>query len=49
MPYHFKFIRFRSFHFAPCSEKIMVEMINFLYEIGEVLVAECGELKTLLC
>ena len=28
--------RFRSLHFAPCSEKILGEMSNFLYKIGEV-------------
>lgn len=30
------FARFRSLHFVPCSEKILGEMTNFLYEIGEV-------------
>ncbi|MBV4420615.1 transposase, partial [Clostridium tyrobutyricum] len=26
----------RSLHFSPCSETIMAEMSNFLYEIGEI-------------
>lgn len=37
VPDHSTFARFRSIHFAPCSETIMAEMTNFLYEIGEVL------------
>lgn len=37
VPDHSTFARFRSIHFAPCSEIIMVEMTNFLYGIGEVL------------
>jgi transposase len=36
VPDHSTFARFRSLHFAPCSERIMAEMTNFLYEIGEV-------------
>ncbi len=35
-PDHSTFARFRSLHFAPCSEKILAEMTNFLYKIGEV-------------
>ncbi|QAT40571.1 IS1182 family transposase [Clostridium sp. JN-9] len=35
-PDHSTFARFRSIHFAPCSETIMAEMSNFLYEIGEI-------------
>jgi len=37
VPDHSTFARFRSIHFAPCSETIMAEMTNFLYEIGEIL------------
>lgn len=37
VPDHFTFARFRSSHFASCSETIMAEMTNFLYEIGEIL------------
>jgi transposase len=37
VPDHSTFARFRSIHFAPCSEIIMAEMTNFLYEIGEIL------------
>ena len=36
VPDHSTFARFRSLHFALCSETIMAEMANFLYEIGEV-------------
>jgi transposase len=35
-PDHATFARFRSIHFAPCSERIMAEMTNFLYDIGEI-------------
>ena len=35
-PDHSTFARFRSLHFAPCSEKILAKMTNFLYKIGEV-------------
>lgn len=35
-PDHSTFARFRSLHFAPCAERIMAEMSNFLYEIGEI-------------
>lgn len=37
VPDHSTFARFRSIHFAPCSEIIMAKMTNFLYEIGEIL------------
>jgi transposase len=37
VPDHFTFARFRSIHFSQCSETIMAEMTNFLYEIGEIL------------
>lgn len=36
VPDHATFARFRSIHFAPCSERIMAEMSNFLYNLGEV-------------
>lgn len=36
VPDHSTFARFRSLHFAQCSERIMAEMSNFLYEIGEI-------------
>ena len=36
VPDHSTFARFRSLHFAPCSETIMAEMTNFLYDIGEI-------------
>ncbi|PRR85121.1 hypothetical protein CLLU_18570 [Clostridium luticellarii] len=36
VPDHSTFARFRSIHFDPCSETIMAEMSNFLYEIGEI-------------
>lgn len=35
-PDHATFARFKSLHFAPCAERILAEMSNFLYEIGEV-------------
>jgi transposase len=35
-PDHSTFARFRSLHFAPCAERIMAEMSNFLYSIGEI-------------
>ncbi|SQC01355.1 transposase [Clostridium tetanomorphum] len=37
VPDHSTFARFRSIHFAQCSETIMAEMTNFLYETGEIL------------
>jgi len=36
VPDHSTFARFRSIHFAPCAERIMAEMTNFLYAIGEI-------------
>lgn len=36
VPDHSTFARFRSLHFAPCSERIMAEMSNFLYDIKEI-------------
>ncbi|WP_270563467.1 IS1182 family transposase [Clostridium beijerinckii] len=35
-PDHATFARFRSLHFAPYAEKILAEMSNFLYDIGEI-------------
>ena len=35
-PDHSTFARFRSLHFAPCAERIMAEMTNFLYTLGEI-------------
>lgn len=35
-PDHATFARFRSIHFAPCAERIMAEMTNFLYDLGEI-------------
>lgn len=35
-PDHSTFARFRTLHFAPCAEKILAKVTNFLYEIGEI-------------
>ncbi len=35
-PDHATFARFRSIHFAPCAKRILAEMSNFLYQLGEV-------------
>ena len=35
-PDHATFARFRSLHFAPCSEKILAEITNCLYKIDEI-------------
>lgn len=35
-PDHATFARFRSLHFASCSENVLAEMSNFLYDIGEI-------------
>ena len=35
-PDHATFARFRSLHFAPCSQKILAATSNFLREIGEI-------------
>lgn len=37
VPDYATFARFRSLHFAPCGEKILAEMSNFLCDIGEIL------------
>lgn len=36
VPDHATFARFRTLHFSPCSERIMAEMTNFLYDIKEI-------------
>jgi len=36
VPDHATFARFRSIHFAPCAERILAEMTNFLHDIGEI-------------
>lgn len=36
VPDHATFARFRSVHFAPCAERILAEMSDFLYDIGEI-------------
>ncbi|EFU78041.1 IS1182 family transposase [Lachnoanaerobaculum saburreum] len=36
VPDHATFARFRSIHFAPCSKRILAEMSNLLYELGEI-------------
>ena len=35
-PDHATFARFRSIHFAPCSKRILAEMSNHLYNLGEI-------------
>lgn len=35
-PDHATFARFRSIHFAPCSKRILAEMSNALFDIGEI-------------
>lgn len=35
-PDHATFARFRSTHFAPCSKRILAEMSNTLYDLGEI-------------
>lgn len=36
VPDHATFARFRSMHFAPCSKRILAEVTNYLYQIGEI-------------
>ena len=36
VPDHATFARFRSIHFAPCAKRILAEMSNILYELGEI-------------
>jgi transposase len=35
-PDHATFARFRSIHFAPCARRILAEMSNQLYDLGEI-------------
>lgn len=35
-PDHATFARFRSIHFVPCSKRILAEMSNALFDIGEI-------------
>ena len=35
-PDHSTFARFRSIHFAPCSKRILAEMSNALFDLGEI-------------
>ena len=35
-PDHATFARFRSIHFAPCSRRILAEMSNALFDLGEI-------------
>ena len=35
-PDHATFARFRSIHFAPCSKRILAEMSNTLFNLGEI-------------
>ena len=35
-PDHATFARFRSIHFAPCSKRILAEVSNLLFDMGEV-------------
>ena len=35
-PDHATFARFRSIHFAPCSKRILAEMSNTLFDMGEI-------------
>ena len=36
VPDHATFARFRSLHVAPCAERIMAEVSEFLYQMGEI-------------
>lgn len=36
VPDHATFARFRGIHFAPCAKRILAEMSNLFYELGEV-------------
>ena len=35
-PDHVTFARFRSIHFTPCSKRILAEMSNALFDMGEI-------------
>ena len=36
VPDHATFARFRSIHFAPCAKRILAEMTNGLFDLGEI-------------
>ena len=36
VPDHATFARFRSIHFAPCAKRILAEMSNTLFDLGEI-------------
>lgn len=36
VPDHATFARFRSIHFAPCARRILAEMSNTLFDLGEI-------------
>lgn len=36
VPDHATFARFRSLHFAPCAERILAKVSEYLYDIGEI-------------
>ena len=36
VPDHATFARFRSIHFAPCAKRILAEMSNALFDLGEI-------------
>ena len=36
VPGHATFARFLSIHFAPCSKRILAEMSNALFDLGEI-------------
>lgn len=36
VPDHATFARFRSIHLAPCSKRILAEMSNALFGLGEI-------------
>lgn len=36
VPDHATFARFRNIHFAPCAKRILAEMSDLLYELGEI-------------
>ena len=35
-PDHATFARFRGIHFAPCAKRILAEMSNALFDMGEI-------------
>ena len=35
-PDHATLVRFRSIHFAPCAKRILAEVTNMLYDMGEI-------------